>query len=161
VQLGRARPIEQGERTVDFEFSKAREVRGHLVQVVGRHVGVRLPLHAGITHVGRGTEGRCEYRNREGLRGVVEQSQVLVKADAGRFWVTDATSTNPTTLVRREQVSAFLAGELSGDSAGVVELEHERLETDARERRWTELRPGDHLSHVYGCWELVAVDGAR
>lgn len=137
-----------------FEFSQKHDRIGHLEQLAGNHVGICLPIHFGITFIGRQVSA-CEFRDRESLAGVIEAAQVLLKVDATGWHATDATSTNQTSLVRQRHAEAFLAGAMSRPSDDIIELPHESFETQYSARRWVRVFGGDLLVHPYGSWSVV------
>ncbi len=137
-----------------FQFLREREIVGWLEQVAGWNVGVCLPLCDGITFIGR-DPARCEFRERQALAGIVEGAQIFLRVRGDRCWVTDATSTNATTLVRQRSAALYLAGRAQAGCEDVVPIGHEGFATGLRDRRWVQVCPGDLLAHPYGCWLVV------
>ena len=126
---------------------------GYLEMVKGYAVGTRLPFHVGITFIGR-QKYACEFRDAEQLRHIVEGAQICLRADNSGCFVTDATSTNPTTVIRKRSCAKYLAGQTVEEQDDIIRIQYERLEAKADERRWTAIFEGDLLSHIYGCWQL-------
>jgi hypothetical protein len=83
-----------------FTFRKPHETIGWLEFQSMNRKGIQLPLHKGINLIGKGLEDFCEYNERDELRGIVEQSQVIIRIDEKGCWIADATSTNQTTLIQ-------------------------------------------------------------
>ena len=116
---------------------------------------VRLPFHSGTTFMGR-EEGLCEFEPRAELQGIVEASQVWMRMGAESCAVTDATSTNLTTLVRADSSAAYLANNQDLVVPNhIVEIQHESFDTPLQDRCWTPVFSGDLLCHVYGIWRVV------
>jgi len=152
-----------------FTFRKPQEVIGWL-DFQSMDTTAQIPLHKGINHIGKGLEDFCEYNERNQLRGIVEQSQVLIRIDPEGCWITDATSTNQTTLVQGEAAKIVarrlphqyeeikratyfkeIALPYGIQSTDIVELPWEPLERRPKERNLVALHDGDVLWHFYGC----------
>jgi len=116
------------------EFTHSEEPVGHLVMVEGRMPGLRIPFHEGVTFIGR-TRCATEFKNPEQLAGIVEAAQIWIRYDDGRCWVTDATSTNPTSVFDHE-------------------LPFQAFEDALDDRQWYEVFPMDELRHIYGTWRI-------
>lgn len=83
------------------EFIHNLELVGYLVMVEGRMPGLRIPFHQGVTFIGKFRVG-TEFKNPEQLVGITEAAQIWIRYEDGRCWVTDATSTNLTSVFDHE-----------------------------------------------------------
>ena len=152
-----------------FTFRKSQKMIGWL-DFQSMDMTAQLPLHKGINHIGKGLEDLCEYNERNQLRGIVEQSQVLIRIEPKRCWITDATSTNQTTVIQGpsahivahrlpqkyeeiKRATYFKETDLPYgiQSTDIVELPWEPFERNIDERSLVALHDGDVLWHFYGC----------
>lgn len=114
------------------EFTHNLEPVGYLVMVEGRMPGLRIPFHQGVTFIGK---SRTEFKNPEQLVGIVEAAQIYIRYEDGRCWVTDASSTNQTSVFDHE-------------------LPHQAVYDALDDRAWYEVFPADELRHIYGKWRV-------
>ena len=126
-----------------IEFAQPCRIAGHLEQIEGQHVGVRIPFRYGITFIGS-SRACSEYLHPEQLRGIIEAAQIYIKMDEGCA-ITDATSTNSSSLTRRLP---------SKEGETVIEIPYEAFDTELDDRRWMRVYPEDVLCHVYGRWRF-------
>ena len=152
-----------------FTFRKPKETVAYLEFRSMDRLKVQLPLYRGINRIGKGIEGFCLYNEREYLKGILEQSQVLIQINDDGARITDFTSTNQTTLIQGDSAKIvwqgldqeyesikspiyFMKGDLPHGviADDIVDIPWQPFDRRIDERLFFPLYDGNVLCHIYG-----------